>query len=88
MNKAQKQKYELTTRKVNWENTNLMLQHPGYNGLKTGITEAAGPCLAASYQKEGHFLTIVILNCKSMEARWNEIHQLVDWAKARIMRPQ
>lgn len=70
-----------------WENTNVMLQHPGFNGLKTGITEAAGPCLSASYQKEGHFFTIVLLSCKSMDARWNEIIQLVEWAKARLMRP-
>ena len=87
MNKAQRQQFELTSRKVVWENTNVMLQHPGFNGLKTGVTEAAGPCLAASYHKEGLYFTIVILNCKSMEARWSEILQLVDWAKARLLRP-
>jgi len=38
---------------VQWENTNFLLQYAGYNGLKTGITEAAGPCLSASYQKDG-----------------------------------
>ena len=32
-----------------WENTNFMLRQPGYNGLKTGITEAAGACLSASF---------------------------------------
>jgi len=26
-----------------------MLTYPGFTGLKTGITEAAGPCLSASY---------------------------------------
>ncbi len=41
--------FETTTRVLKWENTNLMLSHPGYTGLKTGITEAAGPCLSASY---------------------------------------
>jgi D-alanyl-D-alanine carboxypeptidase len=87
MNKAQRQQYELTSRKVIWENTNVMLQHSGFNGLKTGVTEAAGPCLSASYHKEGLYFTIVILNCKSMEARWTEVLQLVDWAKARLMRP-
>lgn len=72
---------EFIHRKVTWENTNFLLSHPGYNGLKTGITEAAGPCLSASYQKDGHFLIIVLLKCKSMEARWNEVSILVDWAK-------
>lgn len=36
-------------RSFKWENTNFMLRQPGYNGLKTGITEAAGACLSASY---------------------------------------
>ena len=30
-----------------WENTNKMLKE-GWNGIKTGITPNAGPCLAAS----------------------------------------
>ena len=31
-----------------------MLTYSGFTGLKTGITEAAGPCLSASYQKDGN----------------------------------
>lgn len=31
-----------------WQNTNKLLEQPGYTGLKTGITPTAGPCLAAS----------------------------------------
>jgi len=62
----------------------MMLFQPGFNGLKTGITDNAGPCLSASYNKDGYNFIIIILNCKSMEARWNEILQLVDWAKAKI----
>jgi len=34
---------------LTWCNTNLLLSKKYYNGLKTGITDAAGPCLAASY---------------------------------------
>lgn len=37
------------TRYFKWFNTNNMLNYPGYNGLKTGVTDAAGPCLSASY---------------------------------------
>jgi D-alanyl-D-alanine carboxypeptidase len=61
-----------------------MLNVPGYNGLKTGVTEAAGPCLATSYQKGDVHLVIVLLNCKTMEARWDEIPLLLEWAKERI----
>lgn len=64
----------------------MMLFQPGFNGLKTGITDNAGPCLSASYTKDGYNFIIVILNCKTMEGRWEEIRQLVEWAKAKIMR--
>jgi len=67
-----------------WYNTNNMLNYSGYNGLKTGITDAAGPCLSASYQKGDFHIVIILLNSKSMEARWEEIPQLVCWAKERI----
>jgi D-alanyl-D-alanine carboxypeptidase len=66
-----------------WENTNYMLRHPGYNGLKTGITEAAGPCLSASYQSiKGQWFIIILLNSRSMLARWEEVPVLVEWAQS------
>ena len=68
------------TRTLKWQNTNLMLNQPGYNGLKTGVTEAAGPCLSASYQKDGQYFIVTILHSKSMDDRWDEVQALVDWA--------
>ena len=50
-----------------------MLNSPGYNGLKTGITDAAGPCLAASYEKGNAHYIVILLCSKSMEARWEEV---------------
>jgi len=35
-----------------WKNTNALLKNPHYQGLKTGITEAAGPCLSAFYKNK------------------------------------
>ena len=32
---------------MEWTNTNKML-NKGWEGIKTGITDAAGPCLASS----------------------------------------
>jgi len=32
-----------------WKNTNRLLEK-GFHGIKTGITENAGPCLAAAYK--------------------------------------
>lgn len=60
-----------------------MLGIPGYNGCKTGITDAAGPCVSVTYQKDGHYYVIILLNAKSMEARWQEIPLLVDYARAK-----
>ena len=39
-----------TTRIMSWKNTNKMLWK-GWNGVKTGITPNAGPCLAATVNK-------------------------------------
>ncbi len=52
----------------------------GFSGLKTGITEIAGPCLASYYEKEDVKIIIVSLNSCSMEDRWTEHEQLLNWA--------
>lgn len=59
-----------------WQNTNKLLEL-GYSGLKTGITPAAGPCLAASIVKNEFKFIIVVLNSRSMEQRWVEVQKLV-----------
>lgn len=33
-----------------WKNTNKLLDK-GFIGIKTGITDTAGPCLASAYKK-------------------------------------
>ena len=35
-------------RNVVWTNTNRLLDTEGYDGIKTGTTQAAGTCLVAS----------------------------------------
>lgn len=63
-----------------WVNTNKLLNKSGFTGCKTGITEAAGPCLAASFKKDQMNYVVVILQSKSMEARWEEVPKLIQWA--------
>ena len=66
-----------------WQNTNKLLEM-GYTGLKTGITPTAGPCLAASLQKDDFKFIVVILNSKSMDQRWGEVQKLATWAMNKI----
>ena len=63
-----------TTHYEGYENTNRLLED-GFDGIKTGITDTAGPCLAASYKD----LIIVVLNSRSMNERWIEVKKLVKW---------
>ena len=67
---------------LKWENTNKMLWQ-GWDGIKTGVTPNAGPCLAASLTRniagrEYEFLVVLICS-ESMEARWKEVKDLADW---------
>ena len=68
------------TRECCWENTNYLLQVPGFRGVKTGITNTAGPCLVSWYCDKGSDFLVVLLCSKSMEARWFETVKLVNWA--------
>ena len=67
-----------------WYNTHLMLGQRGINGIKTGITPAAGPCLATSISYEGVDLIVVIICTKNMDIRWSETWKLANWAIQRL----
>jgi len=56
----------------------------GFNGLKTGVTPAAGPCLAASFEKDSLHLLIIVMNTKTMDNRWVEVPKLTLWAINRL----
>ena len=61
-----------------------MLYQKGVTGIKTGVTTTAGPCLATSLSKDGYDLVIVLLCCKSMEARFIETSKLAKWTIGRL----
>jgi len=65
-------------RQYSWKNTNKMLEK-GYNGIKTGITSSAGPCLASSIETKDYFLVIILLKSKTTDIRWNETEALTNW---------
>ena len=64
-----------------WINTNKLLSLEHCEGIKTGITPAAGPCMTAYFNSDGFSAIIVILNSKSKSSRFYEVNQLYEWAK-------
>lgn len=69
------------TRFVTWENTNKLLGN-SFCGVKTGITDAAGPCLSVCSRGPSP-IVIVLLNSRSMEDRWVEARKLLDCVNGR-----
>lgn len=67
-------------RDIRWVNTNKLL-NLGYDGLKTGVTPASGPCLTASLHCPAGHIIVTVLHCKSLEDRWSEVVSLVTWAQ-------
>ena len=73
-----------------WKNTNFLLWHQDpmgtFTGIKTGVTPTAGPCLAVCFKSRCglYDFVIVVLNCKTREARFIEIPKLCRWAMTRI----
>jgi serine-type D-Ala-D-Ala carboxypeptidase (penicillin-binding protein 5/6) len=68
------------SRLLRWKNTNRLLDIEGYNGIKTGTTDAAGACLVSSAIREGRHLIVVVLGAKSSEARYSDTRNLYRWA--------
>lgn len=71
-------------RTYKWYNTHLMLGQRGINGIKTGVTPSAGPCLCTSISLDGIDLIVVIICTKNMDIRWPETWKLANWAMLRL----
>ncbi|MCX7970943.1 MAG: D-alanyl-D-alanine carboxypeptidase [Negativicutes bacterium] len=54
----------------------LLWRYDGANGGKTGYTDAAGPCLVATAERNGVQLVAVVLNCEDM---WQDAVNLLDY---------
>ncbi|MFO0911042.1 MAG: peptidoglycan-binding protein [Isosphaeraceae bacterium] len=68
------------TRNVVWTNTNRLLDTEGYDGVKTGTTNAAGNCLVASGRRGDEHRIIVVLGSGSTEGRYADARNLFRWA--------
>ncbi|MEA4973379.1 MAG: D-alanyl-D-alanine carboxypeptidase family protein [Candidatus Metalachnospira sp.] len=85
-NGAGKQKYNVdgTTSEYTWNSHNELITN-GANyyecatGIKTGFTDEAGDCVAASATNGNENLIAVIMNSED-PGRWNDAKALFDWA--------
>lgn len=67
-------------RNVLWKNTNKLLDIEGYDGVKTGTTNAAGACLASHAQRGDRQLLMVVLGATSSDSRYIDSRNLYRWA--------
>ncbi len=66
--------------KLDWTNTNNMLEYSYVNGLKTGSTGEAGYCISISARAEDTDIIIIIMNCKTAAARTSDAKTLLSCA--------
>jgi serine-type D-Ala-D-Ala carboxypeptidase (penicillin-binding protein 5/6) len=57
----------------------LLGAYPGANGIKTGHTDQAGWCIAASATRNGHSITAVVLGAPTEQARDDAARALLDY---------
>ncbi|HLN65473.1 MAG TPA: D-alanyl-D-alanine carboxypeptidase family protein [Symbiobacteriaceae bacterium] len=62
-----------------WNNNKLLTWYPGADGLKTGWTEAAGYCLAATAKKGDVRMISVIMGADTWKKRNAEAAKLLDY---------
>lgn len=71
---------EFTYNKIKQGNRNpLLYDSTGADGLKTGHTDAAGYGLAASVERNGRRLILVVNGLKSMQQRADETRKLIEF---------
>lgn len=61
-------------------NTNRLVRfYDGCDGFKTGSTDAAKYCLAATAQKNGMRLVAIVLGCEKSQTRFDEARAMLDY---------
>jgi len=62
------------------ENTNELLgKYEGMTGIKTGWTQAAGGCLAASAKRGGLELIVIVMHAETPKDRFKDAEKLLDY---------
>jgi serine-type D-Ala-D-Ala carboxypeptidase (penicillin-binding protein 5/6) len=63
-----------------WVNTNKLLKK-GFAGIKTGWTDRAGSCLAATHVHRKVHVIVVVLGCEKKKDRFSETEMLFGFYK-------
>lgn len=80
---------EPNDRKDVYGSTNRLLwNYDDVTGIKTGYTDAAGGCLVASAEKNGHSLIAVVLKTADSRTRFTETRALLDFGFKHIASQQ
>lgn len=67
------------------ENTNKLLgKYEGMTGIKTGWTNAAGGCLAASAKRNGVELIVVLMKTPTADDRFSDARKLLDYGFSHV----
>ncbi len=66
---------------VRWVNTHRFVQNKPdiYRGIKTGVTDTAGPCLASLLEIHNREFIVVVLGCRTLKARYWDTETLRLW---------
>lgn len=67
-------------REIVWNNTNILLGED-FDGVKTGTTGKAGPCLCVRLKHQESPYIITVLNSQSNDDRWKDTLMLAEWVK-------
>jgi D-alanyl-D-alanine carboxypeptidase (penicillin-binding protein 5/6) len=71
---------EFTYNGITQKNRNALLwRDPSVDGMKTGMTDAAGYCLVSSAERDGMRLIAVVLGARSPTARSNDSQALLNY---------
>lgn len=67
-------------RNVVWKNSNRLLKIAGYQGIKTGTTNAAGSCLVSQATRNDKTLIVVVLGSAATDSRYVDSRNLYRYA--------
>jgi D-alanyl-D-alanine carboxypeptidase (penicillin-binding protein 5/6) len=74
----------LTGEAVEWENSNKLIQeysdcyYTYATGMKTGMTDMSGYCVAATAERFGHEVVCIVMGAEASDIRWNDAIALLD----------